>query len=190
MKKLTRRSKAAVVGIGILMVLVVVKVVLSPASWPGRIGPHIECHKLLDGALMQWMLEKQEKKYPNIQGGSARSFAVLEPYLRPMDGFGDYLYVPGLQPDDPKELVMFFVKRKSRKRWHGDNPSIFQDAKWITIGPSPDAGEGWYELSQSVGTAEMRRRLERTMAFLKEQNRPNWEEIVREQTELLKLIHD
>ncbi len=189
--KLARRSKAAVIGVALLIGLVIAKIMLAPSSWPGRTGPHVTCHKLLEGALMQWMQERQEKMYPNVEGDSAKSFAVLESYLGPMeDGFEDYVYVPGLQPDDPHDLVTFFVKRKSRQRWHGDNPSIFRSAKWITMGPSPEAGEGWYELSQSVDTEEMKRRLERTMRYLKEHNRPNWPEILKEQSKNLELIHD
>ncbi len=155
-------------------------------------GPHLICHRMLDGALQQWMLENHTNTYPNINGSRLESLSVLERYSLPLAEFRDYVYVPGLCRDDPHDLVMWYVREKSRRRWHGDTPTIFRERKWVIISPqgtsfeTPD-GE---DLNYWVDTQEIRARLQKTIEFLERNSRPGWQNVARENAEFLKGLQD
>ncbi len=147
---------------------------------------------MLDGALQQWMLENHTNTYPNVNGGSLESLSVLERYSLPLAEFRDYVYLPGLCPDGPHDLVMWYVKEKSRRRSHGDTPTIFRERKWVIISPqgtsfeTPD-GE---DLKYWIDSQEFEARLNKTIEFLEKNNRPGWQNAAREHNEVLKRIRD
>ena len=123
---ISRRSKKwAIVLLIILAILSVAKIVFIPS------GLDLVCHRALAAALDQWMLENHTNTYPNIEGGSVKSLSAIEPYFpNYLFDFGDYVYIPGLSPKDSNNLVIVYVKEKSRQDWHGSRATVFRAKKW------------------------------------------------------------
>ena len=112
-------------------------------------------------------------------------------------GFGTeiqrYGYIPGLTCYDSGDLVLMYLKTKTHYSWHGDTKhTIFSPLRWMVISPgviemqSSDYPEG----GQLLDTAEFKRRVEKTVEFLKVNQRPNWEVVAKEQTDFLKSIKE
>jgi hypothetical protein len=83
-----------------------------------------------------------------------------------------------------------YMKKKTRYSWHGDHgPTIFSEPRWMVLSPniiSGTAGEG----GARIDTPELKRRIELTLAFLKEKQRPNWKTVSDEQMAFLKSLRD
>ncbi len=155
-------------------------------DWEGRPS----CHKALELAVRIRMSEQKSNLYPNASGSSRGSIDLLKEFLSfPMD---HYRYVPGLRPDDPGELVLFYFDQPTRWIWHGPAPSIFSEKAWIVVpadfanGSRPLRGGG--ELSERIPEDEFRRRLQSTLDFVKTNARPNWEAVVAEHTRFLEAL--
>ena len=147
------------------------------------------CHRQIDGALQQWAFETgHTNEYPNMNGDSRASLAPVERFMGP--DIQQYEYVAGLHYDDPNDLVLMYMKKKTRYSWHGDTgPSVFSEAHWLVLSPdiiSGTAGEG----GALVGTPELKRRIELTVAFLQEKQRPNWKAVSDKQMAFLKSLKD
>ena len=152
-------------------------------------GPRPMCHRQIDGAFQEWAIETgHTNEYPNINGDSHASLATAERFMG--RDIQQYEYVPGLHYDDPNDLVLMYMKKKTRHSWHGDHEhSIFSKPQWLVLSPdiiSGTAGEG----GDLVDTSELKRRIERTLAFLKDKQRPNWQAVTEQQIALLKSIND
>src|SRR5437016_1029169 len=84
-----------------------------------RSGPRPVCHRAVDGALQQWMLEiGHTNVYPNASGIGSNSLAMVERFFG--HGIQQYGYVPGLSYDDPNDLVLMYLRTKTHYTWHGD----------------------------------------------------------------------
>jgi hypothetical protein len=85
-----------------------------------------------------------------------------------------------------------YVGQPTRWTWHAQKPTIFREKAWIVVpvdfatGSRPQAGPG--ELSERISTDEFRRRLRRTVDFIRTNQRPNWQTIVAEHTKFLESI--
>ena len=183
---ISRRSKKWAIALLIIFIILLAAKIVFISS-----GPKLVCHRALAGALEQWMVESHTNTYPNIEGDSFKSISAIDPYfsLRTND-LPDYIYIPGLRPDDPTNLVMMYVKEKSRRDWHGATvTTLFRGKKWVVIAPDFAFGSGG-ELNDWIDTAEFKARLKTTIEFLKENKRPFWQNIVREQQAKLDLIKD
>ena len=135
------------------------------------------------------MHENHTNTYPNIEGDSSKSISIIEPTISPRtNDLRDYIYIPGLRPDDPTNLVMMYVKEKSRRDWLGSTATIFSGKKWIVIAPGFPLGSA--ECNDWIDTPEFKARLKATLEFLKENKRPYWQNIVKEQQAKLDLIKD
>jgi hypothetical protein len=94
-----------------------------------------------------------------------------------------YRYVQGLREDDPKDLVVFY--RKTKTRWRTKRPSSYEKTpRWLVMVPGCDGywgnqAGGW------IDTPEFRARLTKTLAYLEEQGRPNWAQTRREHAAFL-----
>ena len=126
--------------------------------------------------------------YPDTNGNGSASLAVILPYFG--DGLERYGYLPGLSSDDPKDLVLMYLKVKTRYTWHGDmTANVFSPKLWkiispdVSDGPDPEGGE-------LVTTPEFKKRILKTLAFLKENQRPYWQTVAAEQTQFLDSIKD
>ena len=121
---------------------------------------------------------------------------LIAPYIKNGEEvLADYGYVPGLQEGDPNDLVMMYLREKTRRHWNGDHSGSFLRApRWMVIGPDfyDDAGreEGSYECGRLQTTAEFRQRLQRTLDFLKSNNRLNWTNAIKEHSAFLKTIKE
>ncbi len=104
----------------------------------------------------------------------------------------DYGYVPGLQQNDPGQLVLMYFNRPTRWTMHISAPTIFEGKEWILIpvdfgqGRREKSGPG--EESERVSTEEFKRRLKETIEYVRKMERPNWKTIVAEQTTFLERI--
>src|SRR5205809_3233911 len=114
MKRRTRIAVAIVVSCLALIIVVVLNI--------GGREPHFVCHRGLDGAIQHWMLQTtNDVWFPNVSGSSSQSLALLTSYLHEgPTALRDYRYVPGLRSDDAEGLILIYVKRPSRRTWHGD----------------------------------------------------------------------
>ena len=151
------------------------------------------CHKQVDMAFHDWQDLNKTKQFPNVNGCSTDSLAEIKQHLGGVDLSDSYMYVPGLKRDDPGDLVLMYLRQPTRWTWHGERPSIFRDTAWILVpvdmkfyGPGRDAGPG--EFSERVSFKEFRRRLAKTLEFLKENQRPHWKEVVKEHRDFLQSL--
>jgi hypothetical protein len=157
--------------------------------------PHFVCHKAIAGALATWMLETSNTvSYPNIRGSTSESTAVLIPYIKDgTDALRDYRYVPGLQSDDPENLILFYMSKPSPRTWHGDTHWFRLSRRWVVLNPSISTpfdvdARGWSECGEAISTSQLKHRLKATLEFLKSERRPGWQAIIDEQTKFLKAI--
>lgn len=155
-------------------------------DWEGRPS----CHKAIETAVHIQMSDPKSDFYPNASGSSRGSIDLLKDSLSfPMD---HYRYVPGLRPDDPGELVLFYFDQPTRWIWHGPPRSIFEEKGWIVVpvdfalGGRPLRGGG--ELSEWIPEDEFRRRLRATLDFVRTNGRPHWEAVVEEHTRFLETL--
>ena len=157
------------------------------------------CHKGFMFAFYEWMSDNgrdsntQTNEFPNINGMGADSLATISKGMgSQMAGAGDYGYVPGLRQGDPGDLVLLYLKRPTRWTWHGAPPTIFKMKAWMVVpvdfemGVRSQAGVG--ELSERLSLAEFRRRLRRTLDFIRTNERPHWRAVVAEHTKFLHSI--
>jgi len=147
-------------------------------------GPHLTCNRAIEGSIDQWRLESKTNGFPNARGEAVASLQLIMPFMTP-GSLRDYGYVPGLQPDDAQELVLFYVKEPSRKRWHGDGWSPFQTKLWIVVNPQ---FSGSYEDAEAITTIEFRRRLAKTLEFLESNRRPGSTNAANEHRKLLESL--
>ena len=141
------------------------------------------------------MADRSTNAFPDIGGHGRESMLAIR---TEMGGYSDwvdrYSYVAGLADDDPGDLVLLYVAEPTRWTWHGDPPSRFRDKAWILVpvdfklGRRDTSGLGPGEESERVGQAEFARRLRRTLEFLRDHQRPNWETVIAEHQTLLERL--
>jgi len=173
--------------LGLFLLLLAAAVV---TIWLGPPGPRIVCHRGLDGAFQQWTIETTNgNRYPNIEGSSAKTLALVASHYYGPDpsALDDYRYVPGLNHDDPKDLILAYVKEPCRRTWHGDCHWFRPEKRWLILNPQMDYGGNgpWGELSEWIATYEFEQRLAKTLQFLRENQRTNWASVVQEHQKLL-----
>jgi len=181
-------SLAAVIGLALGYYNIIL-------DWKGR----PTCHSGIMIAFMGSMHEpginfaNDPKPFPNVRGVGRDSLATIRDGMGGyMDWLKDYGYVPGLREGDPGDLVLMYFNRPTRWTWHGPPPTIFKEKAWILIpvdfadGMRPRSGPG--EKSERVSLDEFRSRLRRTLDFIRTNERPNWQTIVKEHTRFLDSI--
>jgi hypothetical protein len=150
------------------------------------------CHNWIMVSLMSWPDDiNRTRRFPNINGESAASLNVIDGRW---DGYRvseKYNYVPGLQVGDPDDLVLMYLRVPTRWKWHGPTPTVFSEKKWIVIPVDftqnrEGVREG--ELSERLSTAEFRECLQKTLGFLRKQNRSHAEAVAKEHTQFLSSI--
>ena len=164
----------------------------------GPPGPDFVCHRLLDGALQQWMLETTNGvTFPNVDGSSSRSLALVIPYVdqRDTNVLRDYMYVPGLRSDDPDNLILFYLREPSRRTWHGDTHWFSGPKRWVVLNPrmsfpDSDSGRVGGELCEAISPAGFKDRLRATLEYLKRNERPGWEAAEQEHMRFLSSIQE
>jgi len=183
-RNVNKRSRKWRFVIGILAISALV-VATALVRFPPR--PRPLCHRIIDGAFQQWALETgSTNSYPNTNGNGVASLAAVERLVGA--DIQQYGYDPGLHYDDPNDLVLMYMRKKTRHTWHGDTKhSIFSPSRWMVLSPEilngtcPEGGE-------LVDTPEFKRRLQLTVAFLKVRQRPYWEAVAGEQAQFLTSI--
>ena len=174
-----------IIGILAVLFLSVVALVIVQS------GPRPACHRALDGAFQIWMREVSHSNvYPNANGVGSNSLTMMVEYFGP--DIQRYEYVPGLTCEDPKDLVLMYLKTKTHYSWHGDTAhTIFSPQRWMVLSPEFFEDEdSCPEGGQLLDTPEFKRRVQMTVAFLKEHQRPNWEVVAKEQSDFLNSIQE
>jgi hypothetical protein len=185
-----RRKLIWQIPVGVLAILALLCAVRNHFLFS---GPRSLCHVALAAAFNQWMLDAGQTAgngiYPNADGESSNSLALLRRY--DSDDLQRYAYVPGLNVNDPRDLVLMYLKVKTHYTWHGDfEHTIYLPARWMVLSPQfylrcdtcPEGGD-------LVGTPELKRRLLLTLQFLQEKRRGHWEVVSNEQMQFLKSIN-
>jgi hypothetical protein len=175
--------RAAMIVVGVLALFAVTPFVL-------RSGPRPICHVLIDGALQQWMLETgHTNDYPNAAGVGSNSLAMIQPFIG--QEIQQYEYVPGLRWDDSKELVLMYMRSQTHYTWHGDAAhAVFSPRRWMVLSPNFPNNGTCPEGGELLDTPEFKRRLETTISFLRNHQRPYWQTSFKEQSDFLKSIKD
>jgi hypothetical protein len=157
------------------------------------------CHKAVFLDVEQW--HNSAKDLPNVKGSSAESLNKLFTEEDPAEWNAKYQYLPGLRLGDPGDLVLMYMKRPTRYIWHGKPQTIFRDPMWMTVSldfaglrgspfvqivrrPMPYQGEN----SERLSLEDFKSRLRKTLDFLRENNRPNWQTVVAENEDFLKTL--
>ena len=186
-------SRKTALAIGALLVLGLAALTTVIVRAPP--GPEFVCHRLLDGVLQQWMFETTNgMKFPNVDGSSSRSLALLDPYFGPNDtnALHDYRYVPGLHSDDPDNLILFYLREPSQRTWHGDIHWINRPKRWVVLNPGMDVppGRAGGELCEAISTTEFKKRLRATLDYLKQNERPGWQAAEQEHMRFISSIQE
>jgi hypothetical protein len=181
---LQRVARVFIGGVAALALVVAALFVL-------RSGPRPVCNRAVDGAFQQWMLETGHTNgfYPNADGVGSNSLAMIAPYFgRDMQ---QYVYVPGLKSDDPNDLVLMYLKKPTHYSWHGDTEhTIFSPRRWMVVSPDIVMGGPYPEGGDFLNGLEFRRRILKTVAFLREHDRLHWRVVAQQQEEFLKSVKD
>jgi hypothetical protein len=151
------------------------------------------CHKQFYLAFKTWMDDRSTNAFPNTVGRSADSLAEIQEEMGGSTNWAaHYRYVPGLYEDDPGDLILMYFDSPTRWKWHGPSPTIFQEKAWIIVPAdftqSSRRVSHSGELNEWVPTQEFCNRLQRTIDFVRTNQRPNWGTVVAEHTEFLDSI--
>jgi hypothetical protein len=187
-----KKKRIVVVLIAVPLILVAAVAVYATVLTDPTGQPY--CHKVLHTAIINWQDVNDTKTFPNLDGDSARSLGELTEYLGGDDLTNQYMYVPGLTRNDPGDFIFMYLPAPTRWTWHGQKPSIFNDKAWLVVpvdmkfyGSRSDAGPG--ELSERVSVTEFKRRLQATLDFLKDEQRPNWQTVVKQHSDFLSSVN-
>ena len=168
----------AIITVGVLVLIPVVYFGLI-LDWQGR--PF--CHKQILLGLLTWSDEAHTKAFPNVRGLSWDSILAFQEEMAGTNWARHYKYVPGLHQDDPGDLVMLYFDQPTRWIWHGAPSTVFRKKAWILVRVD-FTGPG--ECSEEVSTPEFERRLQRTLDFIRTNERPNWQTVIAEHEKFLK----
>jgi hypothetical protein len=158
------------------------------------------CHKGLNLAIYNYLYTQKMDLLPNVDGRSAESLRVLDRYMGDEVWEGAYRYVPGLRKGDPGDLVVAYMTKPTRYRMHDDPVIVFNEKKWMAVpidfmhnGPGKWVERevlDWGEDSERLTLDEFRSRLKKTLDFLRDNERPNWQTVVEENEAFLKSIEE
>lgn len=156
------------------------------------------CHKQIETALANWESDHgggdpnlRTNVFPNVNGSSEQSLRALDESMGGTSSWSQgYRYVPGLRENDPGDFVLFYLEKPTRWLWHGKPSTIFREKKWMIVpvdfrinGNREPLGDG--ELSERLSTEEFKARLQKTLDFVRTNQRPNWQTIVAEHSNVL-----
>jgi len=146
-------------------------VLLPPSGFTDE--PYVAGPKVGDGAFVQKFNQETVRWVGQL--------ALLTSYLHEgPTALRDYRYVPGLRSDDAEGLILIYVKRPSRRTWHGDTHWFRADKRWVVLNPrmsSPSEGDarGWSECGEAICGTQFKTRLRATLDYLKSKERPSWQ---------------
>jgi len=99
--------------------------------------------------------------------------------------YNPFRYVQGLKKDDAPDLVVMYVKEMT----HWPTKRFFnyeETPKWVVMGPQVTSY--WAYEGGWVDTREFTRRLRKTLDFLRANERPHWQETVKEHGRFLQQV--
>jgi hypothetical protein len=156
------------------------------------------CHKNLMFACEGWTEAQETKAFPNINGIGRDSLVELHDQYPGANLEDRYGYVAGLYKGDPGDLVLMYVNQPTRWVWHGMPKTIFTKQAWIVVPVDFTMGmyseretkiTGGGECSETLSSEQFRTRLQRTLDYVRTNNRPNWQIVVAEHTKFLESLN-
>jgi hypothetical protein len=134
--------------------------------------------------------------YPNVEGRSQESLrraaTNLPPRIAERFMNGGYAYVPGFTTADKQDLVMLYLKQPTKLESGlsiaSDWRVLIRPRMWAVLPPYIE--EGHTDRPVLLNTHDFKSRLERTLQFLKDNNRPYWENVAKEHTAFLNTIKE
>jgi hypothetical protein len=180
------------------LILVIVAVVLFRfvlVDWDAK--PY--CDKQITLAVSLWTHDRDTNTLPNIEGSSSLSLASMaEQFVVTNIVLRDYQYIPGLQQDDPGDMVMIYFNQPTRWRLHVRPEGRWKPKHWLVIpiasleagvsrteeriGHAPHQVLGFGEQGELLSTEQFTNRLLATLDYLRTNNRPHWQAIAKEHT--------
>lgn len=161
------------------------------------------CHKQIETVLRIWAGDHGKdasgatNAFPNVNGDSKASLAAIDQELHwgiawASSWTNRYKYVPGLRETDPGDLILMYMDQPTRWHWHGAPRTRFNEKRWLVVPLDFDfdsrrATEGG-ECSESLTTDQFKARLEKTLDFVRTNQRPNWQTIAAEHSKFLSSI--
>jgi hypothetical protein len=156
------------------------------------------CHKLVFLVMSEYLDDKKTDALPNVNGRSSDSINSLLEELGDQPWAETYRYVPGLKKGDPGDLVLMYMPVPTRYVLHYHASTIFAEKKWILIpldfcSHAFEMGAAvvnrdipfYGEECERVSLEELQSRLKKTLDYLRENNRPNWQTVVAEHEKFL-----
>ena len=108
-----------------------------------------------------------------------REHGVLSPEYNP------FRYVQGLKPSDPEDLVVMYVKKMTH--WRTKHLNSYEETpRWLAMGPQ--VHDYWGRRGGWIDTREFVHRLRKTLDFLRANERPNWQQTVRDHGRFLQQV--
>jgi hypothetical protein len=159
------------------------------------------CHKVVMLGILNYFEDEKTNVLPNVDGQSSASMLTMHKYWGDQPWEDTYRYLPGLKNGDPGDLVLMYMPMPTRYIYHSNPQTIFAEPKWMIVPldfnsaigdqigkPVPREIPSYGEQSERVSLAEFRARLKKTLDFLRENNRPNWQQVVKEHEAFLDSI--
>lgn len=176
----------------IIIGVVAALILLLFANFLYHSGSRPDCNRAIDGAFQQWSLTEYGRTnifYPNANGNGSNSLAQVERYMgKEIQRYG---YVPGLSFNDSDQLVLMYLKTKTHYTWHADyDHNISSPLRWMVVSPNIVFSGHCPEGGELLDTPEFKRRLLLTLDFLRDNQRPYWQAVAKEQTEVLNSIKE
>jgi hypothetical protein len=158
------------------------------------------CHKQLIVPILQHIEADPNGFLPNADGLSEESFAVISEYHGKgvakkwlLEWSPKYKYVAGLQKGDPGDLVVCYLAKPTRWVMHILSPKAWDPMGWIICPLDEMTLSGGRERkrirpgenSETLTNEQFRERLQKTLDYLKANQRPHWEVVVKEHQAVL-----
>jgi hypothetical protein len=157
------------------------------------------CEKQITLAVRLWTHDQNPNLLPNVEGSSFHSMASMAEQLVTTNiVLRDYQYVPGLQQNDPGDLVLIYFNQPTHWRMHIRPEGRWKPKHWLVmpiaaleagvtrqaerVGHATHQVLGFGEQGELLSTEQFTNRLLAALDYLRTNNRPHWQAIVKEHT--------
>ncbi len=187
--RVVSRRRLMLVAAALLLLVAVVQIRAVMHEPPGKPA----CHKTLQMSFVSWQQENSTTAFPNVAGRSHQSLQTIAAMFDDKTWLTSYACIPGLRNDDPGDLILMYMTKPTRWTWHGERPASAAQDRWLVVpidfregNQRTFSGEG--ERSERLTDSQFLKRLEKTLSFIEDAGRPNWEDIIQEHQPMLERL--
>ena len=151
------------------------------------------CHKTLQVSFVSWQQQNSATAFPNVAGRSHQSLQTIAAMFDDDSWLKSYACIPGLRNDDPGDLILMYMTKPTRWTWHGERPASAAQSRWLVVpvdfregNQRSFSGEG--ERSERLTDSQFLERLEKTLSFIEDERRPNWQDVIQEHQPMLERL--